>query len=68
MKTEQIINAIHGAECHVTLVAFEEIFGERMGNHLWDKFVTCNRSLIRLWGQLDHTNREKLVEYIDQQR
>jgi hypothetical protein len=43
---------------------FKEIFGERSYEHIWDKFLHYNRSILALWGNLDLENRAKLSSYL----
>ena len=49
-------------ECH-------KIFGEMLGNHLWNKWITycqekgSHHATSKFYAELDCTNREILVEY-----
>lgn len=43
---------------------FKDIFGDRTGLHLWDKFVANHFDLIYFWQHLDSKNRIKLIETI----
>jgi hypothetical protein len=47
---------------------FKEIFGARLGQHLWGKFSGdyMRFDLLKLWGTLDSQNREKLITYLEE--
>ena len=47
---------------------FEQIFGEFIGKHLWDKYIrNCSGSICWLYRYLDDNNRERLCEYLNSQ-
>lgn len=41
-----------------------EIFGEHLGNHLWDKYYGLQRDWMRWYGYLDGGNKQKISDYI----
>ena len=46
-----------------TLVA---VFGENLGKHLWGKYYyDVRRDWMRWYGYLDHNNRQKISDYIE---
>lgn len=47
---------------------FRKIFGERMGNHLWEKFKESNNSVTSLYGKLDSENQEILVKHLKKKK
>lgn len=43
----------------------KDIFGEKLGQHLSDKYYDGGKNWLRWYGSLDYGNREKLIEYIE---
>lgn len=41
------------------------IYGERLGKHLWDKYLDARKDWMRWYGGLDHENRKKIITYIE---
>jgi hypothetical protein len=42
---------------------FREIFGEAMGEHLWEKWDNCNANVLNFTTLLDQENLHKLMEW-----
>jgi hypothetical protein len=45
-----------------------KIFGEDLGKHLYDKWIFCDSNLLEFIGILDFDNKEKLFEFIIENR
>lgn len=62
------INMLNTFDDNATPVIFEQIFGEYIGKHLWEKYIRSSSGFICvLYRYLDDGNREKLCEYLNSQ-
>ncbi len=43
---------------------FQEAFGERIGNHLWERFNTGGFHILTVWSQMDTIRRHMLIKYL----
>jgi hypothetical protein len=44
---------------------FKEIFGERLGEHFWNKHIdNHDRNMTWTYNDMDNENRNKLVKYL----
>lgn len=68
-----VTEALSEAEIIMGYKEFYDCFADDMdkfnyeygiSKHLWNKFVSYEHSLLRLWRVLDNTNRTKLITYI----
>lgn len=58
----EAVNALaNGANCDT----FRDIFGDRVGTHLWGKYVAFEFDLLRLYGTLDTGNRKILAAFLN---
>ena len=67
MKLEDIVIAlgmVHEFRYSATPAMFTQAFGERVGSHLWNKFVSMDYDVIGLWSYLDGWNRKVLVSMV----
>lgn len=67
MTTQQILNNLIAFRCQGKPSTFVEIFGQRMGAHLWQEFKGRHddRDLLRLIGTLDSINAPKFAAWIE---
>jgi hypothetical protein len=50
---------------YANLDIFIEIFGEKLGTHLWNKYIEdYERDMVWTYNGLDNDNRERLVKYL----
>ena len=62
------INTLNTFDDNAAPEIFQQIFGEHIGKHLWDKYIrNCSGSICWLYRYLDDGNREKLCEYLNTQ-
>ena len=62
------IELLNTFDDNATPEIFQQIFGEHIGKHLWDKYIrNCSGSICWLYRYLDDGNREKLCEYLNTQ-
>lgn len=41
-----------------------ELYGERLGKHLWDAYYDFRRDWMRWYGYLDHNNKQIICDYL----
>jgi len=58
-----IMDNLASLECNLDGKEFKNIFGEKMGAHLWQKFRK-DFNLVGLWTVLDLENRRTLASYL----
>lgn len=65
-KVQVVLNNFSRFEQSATPVLFIEIFkGERLGNHLWDKYTfDCQYSILKLWRMLKKEEQVNLSTWI----
>lgn len=64
-EIRRVIERLITFENNATQLIFQEIFGERIGNHLWDKYVNSRAySILWLYCYLDDGNRDLLVKHL----
>jgi len=61
---KETLDFLWKTEVNINGVDFRNIFGESMGQHLWDKFTGYNHSLLRLWRALDLENQRLFCKYL----
>ena len=62
------INKLNTFDDNATEEIFEQIFGEYIGKHLWDKYIRSSSGFICvLYRYLDDGNRQKLCEFLNNQ-
>jgi hypothetical protein len=62
------IELLNKFDDNATEEIFEQIFGETIGKHLWNKYIRSSSGFICvLYRYLDDNNREKLCEYLNNQ-
>jgi hypothetical protein len=65
MLTKEILGAIAEFFWQVNRADFVEIFGERMGFHLWGKYVDLDMDAMKFVGYLDAGRFEQVVDAIN---
>jgi len=64
--TTEIINRLNKFEMNCTLDTFINLYGQRLGSHLFDKYVwKYHHSVVNLFKLLDIENQVILTNYID---
>ena len=58
-----VINQLRYFEMNADLDEFKEIWGSKLGEHLWQKFRRYNNILL-FFGVLDDDNRDILLDYL----
>jgi hypothetical protein len=65
---ETIFKELWKFQYNCTPELFQEIFGNNMGSHLWDRFsFEEDRNLLNFHKGLDDDNRLRLTEYLKKQ-
>lgn len=63
--TVEDLDAIKDFTFSATKDVFEDIFGTRLGEHLWPRFRDHNYNLMHLWSTLDSEGKRNLIEYLE---
>ena len=64
---ENHINALNTFDDNATPEIFQQIFGEHVYKHLWEKYTRMGGFICTVYRYLDDGNREKLCEYLNNQ-
>lgn len=62
----KILEELKDYAYNVDLAAFQRAFGDTIGKHLWEKYKGFDFDLIRLFSNLDTSNRQRLAESIQE--
>ena len=67
-EIHSVIEHLNTFDDNATPEIFEQIFGEYIGKHLWEKYIRSSSGFICvLYRYLDDGNREKLCAYLNSQ-
>lgn len=62
--TFDLLNRLVSVQCNFSETLSCEIFGDRMGSHLFDKFVKAENNILYLFNSMDTSNKSILIQYL----
>ena len=62
---KQLLDVIYDFSLNMNENTLTNLFGERLGKHLWSSYMSLNRDWVRWYGYLDYQNQEIICKYLD---
>lgn len=63
-KLHYFMEMLEFADYNMDYQDFINVFGQVMGDHLWNKFLIYERDLLNLYSSLDYSNRIKFLDLV----
>jgi len=64
INEKEVIDSLTDLSLEFDLNLSIELFGERLGNHIWRKYKEHKENFLELYRVLDAENRQIVVDYI----
>ena len=65
MSFEQHYNTFMYLQCNFNLFMCEEIFGNHLSEHIFEKWLNSNENILNFLSRLDTQNREKIYKWLE---
>jgi hypothetical protein len=62
---QKIIEKLAWLQFNFNIIISDEIFGEDMGEHLYNKFESYDNNIITFYNSLDNSNKEKFMKVFE---